>query len=84
MNELDEWCVPEEVSWTEGMDYAATSVIEANIDPRSTMHIGDWIASAMSVKWPCDESVDNSVVTDPELIKRLNELYRQAQEEAGD
>ena len=33
MNELDEWCVPEGVTWAEGQDYIAMSVIEANIDP---------------------------------------------------
>ena len=84
MNELDEWCVPDGVSWGEVQDYVAMSVIEANIDSFSTMPIGDWIASAMSVKWPCEDKVDNSVVTDPELIERLNELSREAREEADD
>ena len=60
--------------WAEVENYIAMSIVEANIDPFSNMNIGEWIGSAMSVKWPCDDTVNKSVVTDPELIERLNEL----------
>ena len=81
MNELDQWCVPDGIVWAEVQDYIAMSVVEANIDPFSTMNIGEWIGSAMSVKWPCDDTVDTSTVTDPELIEKLNELQRQSREQ---
>lgn len=74
INELDQWCVPDGIVWAEVEDYIAMSVVEANIDPFSTMNIGEWIESAVSVKWPCDDTVNKNVVTDPELIERLNEL----------
>ena len=74
MNELDQWCVPDSIVWAEVEDYIAMSVAEANIAPFSTMDIGEWIGSAMSVKWPCNATVDKDVVTDPELIERLNDL----------
>jgi hypothetical protein len=47
-------------AWAEVEDYIAMSVVEANIDPFSTMNIGEWIGSAMSVKWPCDATVDEA------------------------
>ena len=74
MNEFDEWCVPSDVTWGEVQDYIAMTVVEANIDALSQINIGEWIQSAISVKWPCDDTVNKAVVTDPELIERLNEL----------
>ena len=84
MNELEEWCVPDNIKWGDVEDYVAMAIAEATIKPMSQIGIGEWISNALVVKWPCDNVVDNSVVTDPELIKRLNEAYRQAQEEADD
>ena len=84
MNELEEWCVPDNMKWGDVEDYVAMAIAEATIKPMSQIGIGEWISNALVVKWPCDNVVDNSVVTDPELIKRLNEAYRQAQEEADD
>ena len=81
MNELNQWCVPDRISWGEVEDYIAMSLVEASIDPFSIMNIGEWIESAISVKWPCDDTVDNSVVTDPALIEKLKELSRQSEEQ---
>ena len=81
MNEFDEWCVPSDVTWSEVQDYIAMTVVEANIDALSQINIGEWIQSAISVKWPCDDAVDKSAVTDPELIRELNELSRQSREQ---
>lgn len=84
MNGMPDWCVPDGVSWGEVQDYVALSVVDANIDPFSTMPISDWIESAMSVKWPCEDTVDDRVVTDPQLVERLDEVSRSANEETDD
>ena len=82
MNELEEWCVPDNIKWGEVQDYIGKGIAEATIKPLSQIKIGDWISNALVVKWPCGNAVDDSVVTDPELTKRLNEAYRQAPEGA--
>ena len=55
LNQLEEWCVPEDVTWGEVEDYLANGVSVANFTkPISQLDIGDWIDSALKVKWPCE------------------------------
>ena len=72
MNELEQWCVPDDVSWGEVQDYVGTAIAEATIKPSSQIDIGDWISNALVVKWPCEVANTSGVVTDPELIEKLN------------
>ena len=72
MNELEQWCVPDDVSWGEVQDYVGTAIAEATIKPSSQIDIGDWITNALVVKWPCEVANTSGVVTDPELIEKLN------------
>jgi hypothetical protein len=74
MNQLEKWCVPEEVTWGEVNDYLTRAITEANIKPLSRLDIGDWMENAMQVKWPCVTPDRSGQVTDPELIKQLNKL----------
>lgn len=81
MNGLNQWCVPAGVKWAEVEDYVATSVVEANIDPFSTMNIGEWIESIMLVKWPCDDTIDKSEVFDEGFVEELRESSSQSDEQ---
>ena len=83
MNELDEWCVPGDVSWGDVQDYVGTAIAEATIKPSSQIDIGDWISNALVVKWPCEVANTSGVVTDPQLIEKLN-AKRDAQVAAED
>ena len=74
MNQLEKWCVPEEVTWGEVNDYLTGAISEAAIKPLSRLDIGDWMENAMQVKWPCVSPDRSGQVTDPELIKKLNKL----------
>lgn len=74
MNQLEDWCVPDRVTWVEVQDYLAIAISEANIEPLSQLDIGDWIADAMQVKWPCITSKPAGLVTDPQIIEKLNSL----------
>jgi hypothetical protein len=42
--------------------------------PISQLDIGVWIANAIQVKWPCEVPLTQGVVTDPDLIKKLDAL----------
>ena len=83
MNELEQWCVPDDVSWGEVQDYVGTAISEATIKPSSQLDIGDWISNALVVKWPCEVANTSGLVTDPELIEKLN-ARRDAQVAAED
>ena len=72
LNELEQWCVPDDVSWGEIQDYVGTAIAKATIKPLSQINIGDWISNALVVKWPCEVANTSGVVTDPELIEKLN------------
>ena len=83
MNQLEKWCVPEEVTWGEVYDYLSRAISEANIKPLSPLDIGDWMENAMQVKWPCVTPDRSGLVTDPDLIKELNRLKREKMDKAG-
>ena len=72
MNELEQWCVPDDVSWGEVQDYVGSAIAEATIKPLSQIDIGDWISNALVVKWPCEIVNTSGLVTDPELIEKSN------------
>ncbi len=72
MNELEQWCVPDDVSWAEVQDYVGSAIAEATIKPLSQIDIGNWISNALVVKWPCEVANTFGLVTDPELIEKLN------------
>ena len=90
MNELDEWCVPGDVSWGEVQDYIGKGIAEATIKPLSRINIGDWISNALVVKWPCEIANASGLITDPEEYERVMSAFeeqkaeseRQAQEAA--
>lgn len=74
INQLEQWCVPDNVTWGEVQSYVALAISEANIEPLSEIDIGNWMATAIQVKWPCDTnkaSNKRGLVPDPELIKEL-------------
>ena len=75
LNQLEEWCVPEDVTWGEVTDFLAKGISAANLkSPISQLDIGVWTANAIQVKWPCEVPLTQGVVTDPDLIKKLNAL----------
>jgi len=75
LNQLEEWCVPEDVTWGEVTEFLAAGISEATLKkPISQLDVGVWTANALKVKWPCEERVTQGLVTDPDLIKRLDAL----------
>lgn len=78
LNNLERWCVPEDVTWGEVKRLLIRNIKEANLkQPISSLSIVKWIDGALNTKWPCGQSEGSSVVTDPELIKKLNALRRE-------
>ena len=77
LNNLERWCVPENVTWGEVKNLLVTNIKEANLKkPISSLSIVKWIDGALNTKWPCGQNERSSVVTDPELIRELNALRR--------
>ena len=78
LNNLERWCVPEDVTWGEVRSLIVKRIKEAILkQPISSLSIVEWIDGALNTKWPCGQSEGSSVVTDPELIKKLNALRRE-------
>ena len=75
LNQLEEWCVPEDVTWGEVTEFLAAGISEATLTkPTSQLDVGVWTANALKVRWPCEERATQGLVTDPDLIKRLDAL----------
>ncbi|MBO6564812.1 MAG: hypothetical protein JJ956_08715 [Pseudomonadales bacterium] len=83
LNQLEQWCVPDDVTWGEVKSYVALTISEANIEPLSDMNIGDWMEKAMQVKWPCEQEPSNNsyIVTDPALLEELNSKKKKSLDE---
>ena len=55
LNNLDRWCVPEDVTWGEVKDLLIMNIKEANLKkPISPLSIVKWIDGALNTKWPCE------------------------------
>ena len=54
LNQLDEWCAPDGVTWGEVETYIGEMAGEAKIEPLSDRDIGEYIASVIDLRWPCE------------------------------
>lgn len=55
LNNLERWCVPEDVTWGEVKDLLIRNIKEANLKkPISPLSIVKWIDGALNTKWPCE------------------------------
>ena len=52
-NELQDWCVPHDVTWSDYEKHHMTMAADAKFPPLSTRKISDFISSANELRWPC-------------------------------
>jgi hypothetical protein len=52
-NELQNWCVPNDVTWGDYEEHHMNMAAAAKFPPLSTREMSDFIASANELRWPC-------------------------------
>lgn len=52
-NELQDWCVPHDVTWGEYEEHHMNTAASAKFPTLSTRKISDFIDSANELRWPC-------------------------------
>ena len=52
-NELQDWCVPHDVTWGEYEEHHMNTAADAKFPPLSTRKISDFIDSVNELRWPC-------------------------------
>lgn len=52
-NELQDWCVPNNVTWGDYEEHHMNAAAAAQFPPLSTREISDFIASGNELRWPC-------------------------------
>lgn len=52
-NELKNWCVPHDVTWSDYEKHHMSMAAAAKFPPLSTRKISDFISSANDLRWPC-------------------------------